>query len=225
MNLVAPEEVEGRLQRTLMRRAEDVAAGDGAAWDGARPVSPFGDRPATARRPAVRALAAAAAVVVVVGAAAVGLRTMGGDEPSGSVVADAGDTTVMTPPPTVPPTAPTTGPPTTAGPGSSIETAVGTFRLADGSVVRVTWYPEVALGWERRPGSEDLLVGAQEANYWEGADQRASSLSIFHPDGVLSLDGDRLGMRDDLVAFAAGVLRTPGTTEFEITPPPGSAPA
>ena len=224
MNLVAPEEVEARVQRTLMRRAEDVAAGDGAAWDPARPVSPFGGRPVRARRSPARLLAAAV-VVAAIGAAAIGLSTMGGDEPTGSVVADGGGTTVMTPPPTAPSTGstwpPTTAPPTTAAPELSIETVVGTFARADGAVIRVTWYPEVALGWDRRPGSEDLQVGEHGANYWEGVDQRASSLSIFFTDGVLSLDGDRLGMKDDLVAFAGGVHRTPGTTEFEITPPPG----
>ncbi len=133
MNLVAPEEVEDRLQRTLLRRAEDVAVGDGAAWDPVLQVSPFGHRPATARRSSARVLAAAAAVVVVVvvGASAIGLATMGRDEPTGSVVAEAGDSTVVTPPPTVPPTAPTvppTAPPTTADPALSIETAIGTFQ-------------------------------------------------------------------------------------------------
>jgi hypothetical protein len=110
-------------------------------------------------------------------------------------------------------------------PSGRIETPVGSFvRMADGVVVGLTWWPEVALGWDRRAGSHDLRAGEHRANYWEGVDQRASSLSLFFPDGVLYLDGDRVGLRDDLVAFAEGLRRVPDTTEFEITPPPGYAP-
>jgi len=33
-----------------------------------------------------------------------------------------------------------------------------------------------------------------------------------------------VGMRADLLAFADGIRRIPGTTDFEVTPPPGYAP-
>jgi hypothetical protein len=83
----------------------------------------------------------------------------------------------------------------------------------------------VALGWDRRPGSEDLQAGEHPANYWEAPDQRAYSLTLSFDDGVLYLNTDQVGMKNDLVAFAEGIRRRPGTTEFEVTPPAGYVPA
>lgn len=227
-DLLAPEHVEGRLRRTLAQRAEDMAAGDGGDWDPADTLLPLGQRMAREHRLPARPLVAVAAVVVVVGGVAVGLGVTSRDEPPGTADATtagnaASPTSAASPTPVAPTVAPTAPP--TSSPDQIVGTPVGSYvRAGDGAVVRLEWYPPAALAWPDRPGSEDLQAGGYPANYWEEPDQETSSLTLFFDDGVLYLDGDETGMREDLLAFADGVRRVPGTTEFEVTPPPGFTP-
>jgi len=226
---LSTEHVEDRVRSTMIRRAEDMAAGDGAAWDPTDTVRPLGRRALTEHPPRSRPLAAVVAVVVVIAGAAAGLGVANHDDPSRRADTTAGGDADRpraegpfegeVPRSTTPPTVP--GPDS----GQILGTTLATYvRTTDGAVVEVRWFPPEALELPNPPGSEDLRAGGYRANYWEGSDQQVSSLALFFEDGILRINGDEVGMREDLLAFADGVRRIPGRTEPEVTPPPGYAP-
>lgn len=75
------------------------------------------------------------------------------------------------------------------------------------------------------PGdTRETLTGAEvPADLDTAWDYASISVWLRYDDGVLGLHGG-LVPRDEMVAMARSVHRTPGTTEFTMTPPPGWEP-
>jgi hypothetical protein len=95
----------------------------------------------------------------------------------------------------------------------------------DARNVSVIWYR----GWDVSTlpeGATEVEVGGQAAYVGSIAPEFAEGLQLWvvHDDGVVELQGVGLSS-DELVTIAAGVHRTPGTEEFQLSPPAGFVPA
>lgn len=95
----------------------------------------------------------------------------------------------------------------------------------DARNVGVIWYR----GWDESDmvpeGAEQVEAGGQTAYVGSIAPEFAEGLQLWivYDDGLVELQAVGLS-RDELISVAAGVHRTPGTEEFELTPPPGFEP-
>lgn len=92
----------------------------------------------------------------------------------------------------------------------------------DARNVGVIWYS----GWDESDmvpeGAEEVAVGGQTAYVGSIAPEFEEGLQLWivYDDGLVELQAVGLP-RDELVTIAEGVHRTPGTDEFQLTPPAG----
>jgi len=198
-----------------------------------------------------RVVLAAAAAVVVTAAAAGAVVLAGGEDttlaPAGQVdppPTEPPPTTTVPPPPTTDPgqipDPPVTGPtaPGTSVPeidpdspyaqsGGRLPTLVAGYRqigqpLSQEIWLYLTWYPSPAMAREPVPGyaREDLTVAETEAVLETANDGPGMTAWLFYADGTLGVHSGGIS-RDEVLAVAASVRRTAGTTRFASTPPAG----
>ena len=210
--------IEDRVRRTLAVRGEDMASGDGGAWDPSSVPAPS----AAGRAPAPRwrrPLLVAAAVSVVAGLAVGGLALLDDD---GEVTTTGDDPAATTS------TAPTT---TTSAPPpideSEVPSSLGYF-VSSGDPNKhlgVIWYE----GWDQSnlpDNAEQVRTNDDGSTSWFGTIAPEAGdlfqLWIVYADGVVELQAANMS-QDELLSV--GVVRnSPASGDFTVTPPPGFVP-
>jgi hypothetical protein len=185
------EDVEDRVLRTLAARAEDMAPGDGRAWEGdVLRIVPFPDDH-RGRGRGRRLLLAAAVLVVVVGAALVIARPrQHDDDPAAPRDATSN--------------ASTTAPPSTTVPPATAPYGIGEFER-DGSHLLVQFEPGTPEDGLPPSDMWQLVTAGPNAGWYAALPSAGiSELWLVFDDGVVQLRGGTIP-RDELLAMGATV--------------------
>jgi hypothetical protein len=216
---VLDNEVENRLRRTLHARSDDMAPGDGMAWDPTRAhgltyvdAGAVGSPPRRGRRAPRRALAVAAATLIAGGTAGAVLLVRGPGQETMDVRQGPPEVPVEELPETTPPTYELVTP----DPSSYFryERVGGCAQPAtcDGFTVDAKFNDNDMTAIF--PDAEQFEAGANRGIYWAPAD----AVAVLFDGVVVSITGSLT--KQEKIALAATVQLTPGTDDVTFTAPP-----